>query len=396
MTVGSLSPRTVLTSLKVWVVLFRILLHLVRLVWVRTGSVSKTVKFLQYLFHTHDSLHGPQARHRFAQVNGRYFLGLHIPGWPSPQFDRWVLHELGHASSPTHNGSLVTAIVAITRRCHLQCEHCLEWDRLGETETVSVEMLENTIAQLQKRGVGTIQLSGGEPLERFYDLLTILMSAQPTCDFWILTSGVGLTATRAGMLADAGLTGVNVSLDHWQPARHNHFRGMTRAFEWAEKAVVHAKKAGLVTCLSICATRDFVSRDNLVSYHTLAKEWGVAFIQLLEPRSVGRYAGNDVALTPENVADLEVFFLECSTGGLAPGAPQVIYHGYHQRRMGCVAAGFRYLYIDSNGAVHACPFCQDPVGSIHETSLDGLLVCLQEKSCQEFTSAAPPHYAGLL
>ncbi len=390
MTAGSLAPKTVLTGVKVRVVLLRILLHIVRLVWVRTRSISKAVKFLQHLFHIHYSLQGAQARHRFAQVNGRYFLGLHVPpGWPSPQFDRWMLHELEHAFSPTHNGSLSTAIVAITRRCHLQCEHCYEWDRLGEAETVSVEMLENTIAQLQKMGVGTIQLSGGEPLERFNDLLAILMSAQPTCDFWILTSGVGLTATRASMLADAGLTGVNVSLDHWQPAWHNHFRGMARAFDWAEKAVVHAQEAGLVTCLSVCTTMDFVSPDNLASYLMLAKEWGVAFVQLLEPRSVGRYAGNDVALTPENVADLEAFYIEHSTSGLAPGTPQVIYHGYQQRRKGCMGAGFRYLYIDSNGAVHACPFCQGAVGSIPETSLGSLIESLQERGCQVFSSATP-------
>ena len=34
----------------------------------------------------------------------------------------------------------------------------------------------------------------------------------------------------------------------------------------------------------------------------------------------------------------------------------MLYHGYHQNRIGCFA-GSRSIYIDSVGDVHACPFC---------------------------------------
>jgi hypothetical protein len=38
--------------------------------------------------------------------------------------------------------------------------------------------------------------------------------------------------------------------------------------------------------------------------------------------------------------------------------PLFMYHGFHQRRIGCQSAGKRILYIDSAGFIDACPFCQ--------------------------------------
>jgi hypothetical protein len=37
--------------------------------------------------------------------------------------------------------------------------------------------------------------------------------------------------------------------------------------------------------------------------------------------------------------------------------PVFIYHGYYQRRVGCLSAANRSLYIDSAGFINACPFC---------------------------------------
>ena len=37
--------------------------------------------------------------------------------------------------------------------------------------------------------------------------------------------------------------------------------------------------------------------------------------------------------------------------------PIIMYHGYHQRRIGCFNAGYMGLYINTDGNLNACPFC---------------------------------------
>jgi radical SAM protein with 4Fe4S-binding SPASM domain len=43
--------------------------------------------------------------------------------------------------------------------------------------------------------------------------------------------------------------------------------------------------------------------------------------------------------------------------------PMVIYHGYHQRRIGCFGSGDRFMYIDPYGDVYPCPFSEMKIGN---------------------------------
>ncbi|UCD37301.1 MAG: radical SAM protein [Fidelibacterota bacterium] len=331
-------------------------------------------------------------RHRevkYARVAGRYYWGQNAPGWPSRTFVTFMRNEL-HRVLPQEGRtrSLQTMVWAITGKCPLRCQHCFEWDTLNQPETLSRHDLMQIAARFQERGITQIQLSGGEPLARLDDVVAIITSAEPGTDFMLLTSGYQLTRENAERLKQAGLTSVNISLDHWQPEAHNAFRGFPAAYQWAEKAAKNAREAGLLVCLSLCATTDFVTRDNLRAYARLARQWGVGFIQVLEPRAVGRFNGREVALSPGQEALLEDFLLALNHDPAYRDFPLVTYHGYHQRRMGCFGAGDRYLYVDTFGNVHACPFCRKPNGNCLLEPLVDLVSRLQQTGCHQFASAA--------
>jgi MoaA/NifB/PqqE/SkfB family radical SAM enzyme len=91
-------------------------------------------------------------------------------------------------------------------------------------------------------------------------------------------------------------------------------------------------------------------------YIDFAKKLGVHFIQLLEPKNVGHYDGKDVLLTDHHIDQLESVFKKVNHSALFSDYPTLMYHGYHQRRVGCFS-GSRSVYVDSIGDVHACPFC---------------------------------------
>jgi MoaA/NifB/PqqE/SkfB family radical SAM enzyme len=55
---------------------------------------------------------------------------------------------------------------------------------------------------------------------------------------------------------------------------------------------------------------------------------------------------------------LEQFFEKMNYSNEFISYPLVAYHGYYSRRIGCAGGGKDYLYIDTDGDVHNCPFCQ--------------------------------------
>jgi MoaA/NifB/PqqE/SkfB family radical SAM enzyme len=280
---------------------------------------------------------------------------------------------------------LPSAFLAITRRCALGCAHCSEWDTLRQPDTLSVGDLLEIVARMLAAGVPQIQISGGEPLLRLDAVEAICRSARDACDLWVLTSGAPLTAELAQRLRAAGATGVMVSLDHWDSTEHDAFRGIPGTFDRAVMGTRHAAAAGLVVALSLTATRGFISADNLERYAALAQRLGAGFIQVLEPRAVGRWAGADVALTNEQVALLEAF--DHSMNQERPEMPLVDYPGLGQRRDGCWGAGDRYLFVDADGGLHACPFCRGTVGSCLVESLEALRDRLRVRGCHEYHPA---------
>jgi MoaA/NifB/PqqE/SkfB family radical SAM enzyme len=123
-------------------------------------------------------------------------------------------------------------------------------------------------------------------------------------------------------------------------------------------------------------------------YAEKARGLGVNFIQLQEPYAVGGYAGKDIMLSDEQLTILDLFYKELNYNEKYKDYPLVVFHGYHQRRMGCFG-GNKYFYIDSDGNIHSCPYCR----SSHANVLDGTFEqCIQkpDSSCLSFSSAASP------
>jgi MoaA/NifB/PqqE/SkfB family radical SAM enzyme len=125
-----------------------------------------------------------------------------------------------------------------------------------------------------------------------------------------------------------------------------------------------------------------------MEYAELAKKMGVSFIQILEPKAVGHYKGQDVALTVEQEKIIESFYLKMNYDKKYRQYPIICYHGYYQRKVGCFAAGDRNLYIDTDGDMHACPFCQTKMGSALSQDVAHYITQLQSKGCHSFKSFA--------
>jgi len=331
--------------------------HILKLAIKNYRSVKKSLKVIKALYLFKEAILGG-IETKLVKLNGKFFHSIYAPGYPSKNFDDYIEAEFNRIE-PLHKktNDLTFIIFAITTKCPLRCEHCLEWDNLNTKETFTLTELQAVVAKFQEDGISQFHLSGGEPMVRVKDLAQIIKAAANQSDFYVLTSGYNFTADNAKALKQAGLTGVVISLDHHDGEMHNAFRGFKNSYEDVLSAIHHAQDQNLLITLSLCVTKNFICWDNLMKYAELAKNLGVAFIQLLEPKAVGHYKDKDVFLTEDDFKLLEKFYLELNFSPKNKEYPVLLYHGYYQRRIGCLSGGNRTLYIDSKGYVNACPFC---------------------------------------
>ena len=350
-------------------------------------SIPKSIRLLKELLRFRESALGDSKVMKYVHVDGRYYLGMYIPGFYTEAFKAFILGEVSRIKplqKPTNQ--FTSVLFSITKKCVLRCEHCFEWDGLNGEEKLSLPELKSIVAKIQKLGTAQIHFSGGEPLQRLDDLLEVLKSIDRKTESWVLTSGYNLTPENAQRLKSAGLTGIVISLDHFVPELHNQFRGSPRSFGWAAAGVKNSISVGLVTAISICVTNAFVTMENLLAYAEMAKNLGVAYIQIFEPRAAGNYQNKDVELTNDKLKILENFFYVLNYSSEYDRYPVILYHGYYQRRIGCFSAGRKHIYIDADGDVRDCPFCRTKAGNALTEDLDQIIDKLMARGCTKYKS----------
>lgn len=312
----------------------------------------------------------------------RYYFTTDYPGFPSQNLRRALRKEFSTTGSTSKEATLQTLVWGITNRCPLACSHCYEWDNIDQKDTLDYESLRQMLDIFKQYNIRHLQISGGEPLARFSDLIALVRKAAPTMDCWLLTSGYGLTAEKAVELKEAGLVGAHISLDHWDEKLHNLFRNNSKSFSMALEAIRNCVSAGIVVSLSLCATKDFVTEENLAKYAELAKENGAHFLRILEPREAGRFSGLDVMLSSQQIEMISDFVIKLNSDPRFRDYPVAAFLGYHHRRTECYGAGNRFVYVDPKGEVHACPFCRGSMGNILHEPFDLIVKRLQQIGCQ--------------
>lgn len=313
---------------------------------------------------------------------GRHYYGasLRTPRWPSPAFDRMIANG-GMNVAPGvvgHKHHLDTAILAITRRCSYMCEHCYDAFNRADDDVVPVERWIGVTNHLERRGVGVIILSGGEPMLRYEDLLTILEHSDPQLtDIHLHSSGAGVTPARAEELAGRGLVAAGIGLDFPDPERQDRFRRHPGAFANAVQALQAFSDAGVFTYTNLCLTREVIIDDGLYRYLDLARKLRVGVVHLLEPKPCGRYGSRAPAdLLSEGDRDQVLgFFKEVNQAKRYAGHPPVAYHAHFERpeNYGCQMGGVGHLSIDSQGDVNPCVFVPVSFGNIMREDLGVIL-----------------------
>lgn len=179
--------------------------------------------------------------------------------------------------------------ISIVDKCDLRCTYCMPEDQhfLKQEELMTREEIA-TIARLfvERYGVNKIRLTGGEPLVRPDAVDIVRDMAQLGASLGLTTNALSLHKHLDG-LVDAGLKGLNISLDSFDAER---FKRITRrdglGTVWSN--IRSALERGLRVKVNMVVMRD-VNDDEILRFVELTRDSDihVRFIEFMP------FAGNN-------------------------------------------------------------------------------------------------------
>ena len=176
--------------------------------------------------------------------------------------------------------------LSVTDRCNLRCRYCMPAEglaKVGHDDILSYEELLRIAQAAVDIGVEKIRVTGGEPLVRrgIIDFLRRL-AAVPGLRRLVLTTNGVLLPEMALQLREAGVEGLNISLDSLKPEK---FSAITRGGDLARvlAGIAAAESAGFQSIKLNMVVMRGVNDDELEEFAalTLDHPWRVRFIEYM-------------------------------------------------------------------------------------------------------------------
>ena len=279
--------------------------------------------------------------------------------------------------------------IKVNYGCNLKCEMCKHWRETREPP-ISMDRFKDILTEIAGLGGKKVHFSGGEPMLRPQLPDLVEHASRLGMRATLTTNGTLVDKTRAKRLVEAGLRGVNVSIDSPVRKLHEKIRGMEGCFKLTTKAVAlfqrYAHKGKLTVRINTV-----VSRNNYYSLATLpdlAHELGADGINLIP---VDDHCGEqlsmrkkDIALFNEeiapqierrahelriNIADEDAFPFGKDESEIRLGRAGRYAFGYYSKHP-CFAP-WTHSLIDFNGLVYVCCMTREqipPLGDIRKQS----------------------------
>lgn len=176
--------------------------------------------------------------------------------------------------------------ISITDRCNLSCRYCMPSGRDSETDLLTRIEILRAVRAAACLGIKYIKVTGGEPLVR-QDCVPLIRALKqiPGIEKVTLTTNGVLLADKLKALEDAGIDGINISLDGIDREKYRELTGRD-AFDKVMKAIHLAGKSKIQTKINCVSIRGYTDWSRLV---LLAEKFpvDVRFIEMM-PLGLGK------------------------------------------------------------------------------------------------------------
>lgn len=266
-----------------------------------------------------------------------------------------------------------------TSACNLHCQGCWAAE-YGNNQNLSLEEINSIIEQGKELGTHVYIYTGGEPLVRKRDLITIC-EMHPDCAFLAFTNGT---------LVDEEFCQEMIRVKNFVPAISvEGFEQATDArrgdgtYQKVIKAMNVLRKNGLPFGVSCCFTSENAGSIASTEFFDWLIEKGALFAWIFTYMPVGVNSPASLIPNPDQReylyhfvrkmrSEKPLFTLDFQNDGEFVG--------------GCIAGGRRYLHINSAGDVDPCVFVHYSNANIRDVSL---LDALRSPIFMEYYSEQP-------
>ena len=249
-----------------------------------------------------------------------------------------------------------------TSACNLHCTGCWAAE-YGHKLNLSLETIDDIVTQGKKLGTYMYIYTGGEPMVRKKDIITIC-ERHPDCEFLSFTNGTLIDEEFCQEMLRVKNFVPAISLEGFETA--NDGRRGPGVFDKVKHAMQLLKEHNLPFGISTCYTsmnyKDITSEE----FYDMIIEAGALFIWFFHYMPVGNGAVKELLPTPEQRAyvyhqirkfrsEKPIFTMDFQNDAQYVG--------------GCIAGGRRYLHINAKGDVEPCVFIHYSNCNIHNTTL---------------------------
>lgn len=260
--------------------------------------------------------------------------------------------------------------ISITDRCNLRCKYCMPdgIDYVSMKEILSYEEIVAIVKEAVKLGISKIKITGGEPLVRreCYKLVKMIKEVEGIDEVTLTTNGV-LLAQQLPSLIEAGIDGINVSLDTLDRNRFKEITGMD-SFDEVCCGIDAAINAGIKTKINVVSlkykkeilTEDFIRLIEL----TRKKNLDVRFIEMMP---IGSGKGFDLASNDLLIREILSVYPQMTLDNTEHGNGPAVYYkipgfkgslGFISAMHGKFCTSCNRVRLSSRGYMKAC-LCYD-------------------------------------
>ena len=256
-----------------------------------------------------------------------------------------------------------------TSACNLRCKGC--WSaEYGHKSSLSLDEMRSILSQGTELGTHLYMLTGGEPLIRKKDILT-LCRENPDCAFLAYTNATLIDRELCEEIKEVGNLALALSIEGTEES--NDARRGDGAYKTTIEAMDLLKEYGLLYGISVCYTSHNIPSVTSDDFLNLMVEKGVRFGLYFNYMPVGKDAVVDLIPTPEQRAYMYDWLRKVRNG--KTGKPMFIMDFQNDGEYvgGCIAGGRNYIHINSEGDMEPCMFIHYSDSNIRtHTILEGL------------------------
>ncbi|MEA4965762.1 MAG: radical SAM protein [Oscillospiraceae bacterium] len=242
-----------------------------------------------------------------------------------------------------------TILMDPTSACNLKCTGCWAAE-YGHKLNLTLEELEDIIAQGEEFGCYIYLYSGGEPMVRKSDILT-LCRRHPECAFLAFTNGTLIDEAFADAMLEVGNFIPAISVEGFE--KDTDFRRGAGTFQKVLATMELLKRKKLLFGISCCYTSQSAEFIGSEAYFDAMVDWGAKFCWFFTYMPIGKAAVPSLMATAEQRA-----YMYRQVRAFRKTKPLFTMDFWNDGEFvgGCIAGGRSFLHINAGGDIEPCGF----------------------------------------